>query len=48
YGNKVDYFDFGISTEKEGRFLNVGLITQKEEFGARAVVYDTYEIEVQP
>lgn len=47
YINKVEYFDFGISTEKEGRFLNVGLITQKEEFGARAVVYDTYEIEVQ-
>lgn len=48
YRNKVEYFDFGISTEKEGRFLNVGLITQKEEFGARAVVYDTYEIEVLP
>jgi len=47
YKDKVDYFDFGISTEKEGRFLNVGLITQKEEFGARAVVYDTYEIEVR-
>jgi hypothetical protein len=38
------YFDFGISTEKEGRFLNVGLVRQKEEFGARAVVYDTYEL----
>ncbi|MGB9915117.1 MAG: GNAT family N-acetyltransferase [Candidatus Bathyarchaeales archaeon] len=47
YKDKVEYFDFGISTEKEGKFLNVGLITQKEEFGARAVVYDTYEIEVQ-
>jgi len=40
------YFDFGISTEKEGRHLNEGLITFKEEFGARAVVYDTYEMEV--
>ena len=40
------YFDFGISTEKEGRFLNTNLITFKEEFGARAVVYDTYELEV--
>ena len=40
------YFDFGISTEKEGRFLNIGLIRQKEEFGARAVVYDTYELEI--
>lgn len=40
------YFDFGISTENEGRYLNGGLITQKEEFGASAVVYDTYELEV--
>ena len=35
--------DFGISNEKEGRFLNVGLIAQKESFGARAVVHDFYE-----
>lgn len=41
-----EYFDFGISTEKEGRVLNVGLINQKEEFGARATIYDTYELEV--
>lgn len=41
------YFDFGISTEREGRYLNGGLVTQKEEFGARAVVYDTYEIAVE-
>ena len=46
YRNKK-YFDFGISTEKEGRFLNIGLITFKEEFGARGVVYDTYEWEVK-
>lgn len=37
------YFDFGISTEDEGRYLNVGLIENKEGFGARAVVYDFYE-----
>lgn len=46
YYREKKYFDFGISTEKEGRFLNEGLITFKEEFGARAVVYDTYELEV--
>ena len=40
------YFDFGISTEDQGRILNVGLVTQKEEFGARATVYDTYEVDV--
>lgn len=38
------YFDFGISTEQGGRYLNEGLVFQKEGFGARAVVYDTYTI----
>lgn len=37
------YFSFGISTEREGRALNGGLVTQKEYFGARAVVHDFYE-----
>jgi len=37
------YFTFGISSEQEGRELNGGLIAQKEYFGARAVVHDTYE-----
>lgn len=40
------YFDFGISTEDNGSFLNNGLISQKEGFGARGVVYDTYQIEL--
>lgn len=39
-----DYFDFGISNEQQGRYLNEGLIAQKEGFGARAVVHDFYEI----
>ena len=43
YAGKA-YFDFGISTEQGGSFLNEGLIFQKEGFGARSVVYDTYEI----
>lgn len=43
YKNKK-YFDFGISNENDGRFLNTGLIAQKEGFGARAVVHDFYEI----
>lgn len=42
YSNKK-YFDFGISTEKNGTYLNEGLINQKEMFGGRAVVYDFYE-----
>lgn len=40
------YFDFGISTEQGGRYLNEGLAFQKEGFGARAVVYDTYTIKL--
>lgn len=37
------YFDFGISCENNGMFLNEGLCRQKETFGARAVAYDFYE-----
>jgi len=47
YRDKVEYFDFGISTERNGKFLNVGLISQKEEFGARAVTYDFYELVIK-
>jgi hypothetical protein len=39
----VPYFDFGISTEDGGRYLNLGLIDNKESYGARAVCYDFYE-----
>ena len=39
------YFDFGISNEHDGRYLNRGLISQKEGFGARAVVHDFYRID---
>ncbi len=46
YKNK-QYFDFGISNEDSGRYLNTGLIAQKEGFGARAVVHDFYELEIQ-
>ena len=40
------YFDFGISTEQGGSYLNEGLLFQKEGFGARAVVYDHYEMKL--
>ena len=36
------YFDFGISTEKDGHYLNKGLNAQKEGFGARSTVYNTF------
>lgn len=37
------YFSFGISTEQDGKYLNEGLIFQKEGFGARGVVNDFYK-----
>ena len=40
------YFDFGISTEDQGHYLNVGLVGQKEMFGGRGVIYDFYKLEV--
>lgn len=40
------YLDFGRSTEGIGDVLNEGLIAQKEGFGGRGVVYDTYEWEL--
>ena len=38
------YFDFGISTENNGNYLNHGLLSQKEGFGGRGVTYDIYRI----
>lgn len=38
------WFDFGNSTEQEGRWLNAGLIDQKEGFGGRAVAHDYYRL----
>lgn len=42
-----DYFDYGISTEDQGRYLNESLIYQKEGFGARTIVYDIYSIDLK-
>jgi len=46
YYAEKKYFDFGISTENNGLYLNEGLILFKEEFGARAVVHDFYEVDI--
>jgi len=40
------YFDFGISNEKEGKYLNKGLVEYKESFGARTVTQDFYELNI--
>ena len=41
------YFDFGISVENGGLYLNEGLIAYKERMGGRAVVYDTYIVDLK-
>jgi len=46
YSADKEYFDFGISTENNGTFLNTGLMANKESFGGRAIVYDSYELEI--
>ncbi len=46
YYKHVKYFDFGVSTEDEGRYLNKGLIRNKETYGARAVVHSHYEVDL--
>jgi len=40
------HFDFGISAEDEGRYLNIGLVENKEGFGARTTVYDFYRLDL--
>jgi Acetyltransferase (GNAT) domain len=46
YNNKK-YFDFGISTENNGLYLNQGLINQKEGFGGRAIVHNFFEWKIK-
>lgn len=43
YKNKK-YFDFGISNERQGRVINVGLLSWKESFGAKPIIHDFYTI----
>lgn len=45
YADK-EYFDLGTSMGEGDLYLNEGLITQKQEFGGRTIVYDTYEITI--
>jgi hypothetical protein len=44
HSNSKKFFDFGISTEDNGRYLNSGLVQYKEGFSARTVVHDFFEI----
>lgn len=42
-----NYFDFGISNEKQGTKINEGLLFWKESFGAKTVLQNFYEIQTQ-
>lgn len=44
YKNNKAWLDFGISTENGGRYLNEGLIAQKEGFGGRTNTYEMWKI----
>ena len=46
YSLSKRYFDFGISTEDDGLYLNEPLVFFKEGFGARSIVYDSYEVDI--
>ena len=41
------FFDYGVSTERAGRDLNVGMIKNKEGFGGRGIAYDVYELDLR-
>jgi hypothetical protein len=40
------WFDFGTSTERDGRYLNGGLARYKESFGGSTVVQDSYRLDL--
>ena len=40
------YFDFGISTENGGLYLNEGLVRQKCRLGGRGIVYQVFKIKL--
>lgn len=47
YEEEKKWLDFGISTENGGKYLNQGLISQKEGFGGRTCVYETWKVDVK-
>lgn len=40
------YFDFGISNENGGQYLNRGLLRHKASFGATGVAYNRYFLDL--
>jgi hypothetical protein len=47
YESRIRWWDFGTSTERSGQYLNEALMRNKESYGARAVVYDQYVLDLQ-
>ncbi|MDE5807143.1 MAG: GNAT family N-acetyltransferase [Muribaculaceae bacterium] len=41
------YFDFGISNEDHGRYLNEGLLRQKFSYGATGVAYQRWQVKIE-
>ncbi len=46
YVDKKRWLDFGKSTENDGKNLNEGLIAQKESFGGRTNIYQTWLLKI--
>lgn len=46
YKSDHRWLDLGTSNLDGGRYLNEGLIAQKEGFGGRAIVYDSYRLSI--
>lgn len=45
FKDKKKYFDFGISSENNGLYLNEGLFNQKATFGGKCTCHLTYSLE---
>jgi len=41
-----DFLDFGSSHQGEDRHLVIGLVEQKEGYGARSIAHDTYQLKI--
>ena len=48
FRESYDYFDFGISNEDHGYYLNEGLYRQKTALGGRGSVYERYYLDLKP
>lgn len=45
--SEKEYFDFGICNERDGKYINHGLLDWKEGFGGRSYVHRFYKIETK-